>query len=126
MNSENTIRLLKYVQKITPLTEKVLNWVERFPIQNRKVVEKDKEIDDNKKNSFVKGNSRSRRTQRRKEEREQCSGYTSETSDNISETDPVWHTRPKMASPACGAPEMSLAPKSASPTGSHRLSAWAA
>ena len=43
MNSETTIRLLKYVQKITPLTEKVLNWVERFPVQNRKVVEKDKE-----------------------------------------------------------------------------------
>ena len=42
-----------------------------------------------KKNNFVKGNSRSRRTQRRKEEREQCSGYTSETSNNISETENV-------------------------------------
>ena len=52
MNSESTIRLLKYVQKITPLTEKVINWVQRFPFQNKKIVEKDKEIDDNKKNSF--------------------------------------------------------------------------
>ena len=112
MNSETTIRLLKYVQKITPLTEKVLNWMEIFPVQNRKVVEKDKEIDDNKKNSFVKGNSRSRRTQRGKEEREHCSGYTSETSNNViackqpdffSVVDPVWDTKPQMASPAYGA-----------------------
>ena len=120
MNSKVAFSL----QKITPLTEEVLNWVEIFPIQCRKVVEKDKQFDDNKKNSFVKGNSSSRRTQRRKEEREQCSGYTSETSNNIiackqpdffSVVDPVWDTKPQMASPACGALEKSLAPESASP-----------
>ena len=87
---ETTIqwKLLKSIQKLTPITKKVMDWVERFPKhETGKIVETNKY--ENKNNiSVAKNNSRYRRTLRRKQEREQNTSRSFEKGDtsNISDT----------------------------------------